>query len=325
VIRPCEDWRRLASADAGPLIEAEARRWRAELGWNVDEAWKAIEPARAAGHLPGLVVRDPDGRVAGWSCFLLHRQTLQVAMIVADGPDKAAALVEGVLASPEAARATTYTVCVRDAAPGVRGALRNRGFDVATYRYLRAPLDVPGAIEPPCRAWEIEDATGMARLCARAYAETTEVRAFAPHGTIDEWHEYIATLVTSPGCGRFLPLASFAIPGRQTRRPDGAVVTTDLGTGTAHIAQVAVDPDARGRGWGRALVASAMSASAAAGFRQMTLLVAETNARATALYADMGFRDQSSFVVAVRRQPRKLRRVVLEEVGAWVRSSGAPR
>jgi len=311
----CDDWRSLASGDVERLLDDEARRWRTDLAWEVVDAWKAIEPARRSGQLPGLVVRDAAGQVAGWTCFLLHRQTLQVAMLVADDASRAAALVEGILASREAARASMLTVCVRAAAPEIRAALAVHDFEVETYRYLRAPLDVPGPIESPCRTWQVEDAAGMARLCARAYADATEVRAFAPRGTIDEWHEYIAQLVTGPGCGRFLRGASFAISGRQARRPDGAVVATDLGTGTAHIAQVAVDPDARGRGWGRALVSSAMSAAASAGFRQMTLLVAEANARATTLYEQLGFRDQSSFVVAARRQPRRLRRVALETVG----------
>ena len=312
----CRDWRTLAAEDVAGLLEAEARDWRADLSWDVTEAWQAIEPARAAGFLPGLVVTDHFGRIGGWACFLLHRHTLQVAMIVADAPDRAAAIVEGILASPEAARASTHTICIRDAAPGIRVALLTRGFEVATYRYLRAPLGVPGPIELPCRPWAVDDAAGMARLCARAYAETTEVRVFAPHGTADEWQEYIATLVTGPGCGHFLPSASFVIPGRQARRVDGAVIATALGNSTAHIAQVAVDPDARGRGWGRALVTTAMAAAASAGFQEMTLLVAETNLRAATLYEDLGFRDQSTFVVAVRRQPRRLRRVVAEAVGA---------
>jgi ribosomal protein S18 acetylase RimI-like enzyme len=97
---------------------------------------------------------------------------------------------------------------------------------------------------------------------------------------------------------------------------DGGIITTALGADTAHIAQVAVDPDARGRGLGRALVTSAMSSTASAGYQEMTLLVAETNARAAALYEDLGFVDRSTFVVAMRRQPRKLRRVAVGAVVA---------
>jgi ribosomal protein S18 acetylase RimI-like enzyme len=312
VIPRCEDWRRFDSRQITPLVDAEAREWQSDLGWDVRDAWRAIEPARAAGHLPGLVVRGLDGGVAAWSCFLLHRHTLQVAMIVADAPENAAVIVEGILASPEAQRAATQTICIRDAAPGIRGVLLTRGFDVATYRYLRVPLDVPGTVESPCRPWEIEDAPSMSRLCARAYADTSEVRAFAPHGTLDEWHEYIATLVTGPGCGDFMRSASFTIPGRHPRRIEGGVITTALSPTTAHVAQVAVDPDSRGCGYGRALVSSAMTAAASAGYHDMTLLVAETNSRAASLYEDLGFVDRSTFVVAVRKQPRKLKRVTLE-------------
>ena len=86
-----------------------------------------------------------------------------------------------------------------------------RGFESASYLYLRVALGVPGPVELPCRAWEVDDAAAVARLCARADHGTAEVRAFAPHGTLDEWQEDIATLVTNPGCGRFLPCASFAI------------------------------------------------------------------------------------------------------------------
>ena len=310
------DWRELDARQVAPLLDAEAQEWRADLSWDVNEAWRGIEPARAAGYLPGLVVRDADGHISGWSCFLLHRNTLQVAMIVADAPDRAAVIVEGILASPEAQRATTQTICIRDAAPGIRGVLLTRGFEVATYRYLRVSLGVPGPIEAPCRPWELDDASAMARLCARAYADTSEVRAFAPHGSSEEWQEYIATLVTGPGCGHFLPSASFVIPGRQAKRLEGAVITTALGRNTAHIAQVAVDPDARGIGFGRSLVTSSMYAAASAGFQEMTLLVADTNARAAGLYETLGFVDKSTFVVAVRKQPRKLKKVALEVVGA---------
>ena len=316
---PPDDWRALPPSAIAPLLEAEAARWRRDLAWDVTEAWRAIEPARAAGHLPGFVVRGAGGRPAGWTCYLVHRQTLQVAMVVADRAEETRALLDGILASPEAGRASMCTVCVRAAAPGIDAELAVRGFDVETYRYLQLDLAAPLPVEPPCRAWEIDDAVGMARLCARAYASATETRAFAPHGTLDEWLEYIATLVTGPGCGRFLPAASFAIPGRQARRPDGAVVTTDLGLGTAHLAQIAVDPDVRGRGWGRALVQSAVGAAAAGGFRRMTLLVAGANARATALYDHLGFRERAVFIVGVRRVPRRLRRAALEPAAVVAR------
>ena len=79
----CHDWRELTAAEAGALIEAEGQAWAAELDWEVADTWRHLEPARAAGRLPGLAYRVPSGRIAGWCCFLVHQDTLQVAMLVA--------------------------------------------------------------------------------------------------------------------------------------------------------------------------------------------------------------------------------------------------
>jgi len=124
-----------------------------------------------------------------------------------------------------------------------------------------------------------------------------------PTATIDEWLDYVASLVTGPWL-RPLPAVGELRESKAASRAgfDGGRDHTDLGLGTAHIAQVAVDPDMRGRGWGRALVASAMAAAAAANYKRLTLLVAETNAPAAALYADLGFTD--SLALHRRRPPR---------------------
>ena len=72
----------------------------------------------------------------------------------------------------------------------------------------------------------------------------------------------------------------------------------------AHIAQMAVAPEARGQGLGRAIVGGAMDAAAASGCRAMTLLVAASNTKAVRLYEGLGFSDRGAFVVATRTQPR---------------------
>lgn len=57
----------------------------------------------------------------------------------------------------------------------------------------------------------------------------------------------------------------------------------------AEILTVAVDPDARGRGLGGALLAAAIRAAAARGAQALFLEVAADNAPALALYARAGF------------------------------------
>jgi ribosomal protein S18 acetylase RimI-like enzyme len=112
----------------------------------------------------------------------------------------------------------------------------------------------------------------------------------------------VVSLLTTTGCGRFVPGLSFVAPVSNGRELDGAVVVTDLAPGTSHVAQLAVDPKARGRGLGRRLLDSAMSAAASAGYARMTVLVAASNHAALALYERSGFQHRSSFIVAMARR-----------------------
>jgi ribosomal protein S18 acetylase RimI-like enzyme len=312
------DWRQRPSREATALIDAEALRWREALYWDVSLAWSPIEPARAAGHLPGFVAVENGRRAAGWTCFVTQGGTLQVAMLVADTAEATASLVGAIVQSPEAAACDLHALSVREAAPGLAPTLAREGFDVETYRYMAAPVrtfDV-GADD---HAWPDDDDPGpVARLCGRAYARSTMTRAFAPRGTWTEWRDYIAGLISGPGCGCFQRDASFVVPGPRGEA-SGAVLTTALAPGVHHIAQIVVDPESRRRGLGRTLLQRAFNAAAAAETTRVTLLVAASNTAAQALYASMGFEEISRFVVGLNRQPRRSNSVALATGGASTR------
>ena len=331
----CADWRAIGAGEAVALVASEARAWAAELDWDVTTAWQALEPARASGTLPGFVSRDRSGQISGWCCCLTHQGTLHVPMIVAETPEATSALVAAVAASAGADQPLSVAFCARDAAAGLGDVLAARGFDVTTYRYLSAAPRNGGEDVAGVRPWRTDDTPAMARLFARAYAGQSGVRAFAVHGLAEEWFDYTDSLVLRPGCGQFLPAASFVldVPAMPSRLGvaliapmaragadlDGAVITTRIAGTVAHIAQVAIDPVARGLGLGRALMLTAMSAVAQAGFTQLTLLVDAHNVAATRMYADLGFQDRAAFVVGVARQPRRSNRVALATGGASTR------
>lgn len=303
------DWVLCDPADIVPLVDAEARAWRDRLHWHVAESWRVIEPARQSGRLPGLVASDSSGRTRGWTAFLRHQGHLQVMAVAAPDARTAGRLVDGILASAEARTSQSTIVCARAATPGLGEVLRDRGFDVDEYRYLEATLPSGGANAPApvAQPWDRHD-EAMARLCARAYAGAPGVRAFAPGGTLPEWQGYIASLVQSAGCGWFLPESSFVVaaagddaPGRG-RDLQAGIMLTDLGPGTAHVAQMAVDPACRRRGLGRRLLGQAL-ATASVWYERVTLLVSSRNTAAVDLYASAGFRDKATFVVAAKPSP----------------------
>ena len=316
----CLDWRTCPPSVIEPLLHAEVRAWRDELDWDVAEAWRLVEPARRNGHLPGYLAIDAvRPHSTGWASFLLHRDCLQVLALVSSDEAATARLLDAMLASPECDEATSILVCLRDSSPGLRTLLAARHFDIGTYRYMRRRLPCGASMAAECvRPWR-SDARRMARLCERAYADATYVRAFAMGGSPDEWREYIDVLLTSPGCGRFVPTWSYVAPGPRPDDLNGAVLTTSLARGVAHIAQLAVDPAARGRGLGRQLLDAAAAAAAENGCTALTLLVSVSNAPAIALYEAAGFEDRATFVVASRRQPRLSTRRALLTGGASTR------
>lgn len=314
----CDDWRGLTAREAIPLISAEARAWRSELEWDVTESWRVVEPARAAGQLPGFVVRDASGAVAGWTCFVLHRGLLQVMTFVASDFDVSAELLSRVLTSKEAECAQSVTLCVRDAAVGLRKAVAMHGFDVTTYRYLTRPIEPAPHVTSVGRAFRAGDDVVFARLAQRAYVGSTGVRAFAPNGTPDEWREYVLSLTDGNGCGRLMPRASLVVPDATGGEFEAGVLTTRLADRVAHIGQLVVAPEARGRGLARQVVTAALAEAATLGCRRATLLVSTANRPAAALYERLGFQDAAAFVVA-STQPRRSNSLALAAAGARTR------
>jgi ribosomal protein S18 acetylase RimI-like enzyme len=311
------DWRFLSSEDAGHLHEAEAARWLSALHWDTRPALARVELARSAGTLPGLIARDDRGAIRGWAFYLVHEGVLQVGAFVADSPLATATLLDAIARTREAAAASAIMFFVFSTAPDLVEQLTARGFTVERYRYLQAGL-TPGASglgpvrpaepaqspDPAPETWNPARWNAVAALLRRAYAADDAARPFARGGTPHEWLEYVMQLATTNACGWFFPEASVTIHGASPAELDGATLITRLAPDTAHLAQIAIAPEARGRGLARRLLTASLDAARAAGCVRATLLVSERNAAAGRLYDAMRFQDVAAFVSASRGQPR---------------------
>lgn len=313
----CDDWGDVPAASVAPLFEQEHRRWMDGLHWDLQDSLALMERARTSRHLPGLVVRDRRRQLAGWTFYLLRNEVLEIGSLVGRSASAVRALLDAVIDCPEAELARRLSCFVFPTASSVRSALVRRHFEVSRFRYLarRLPTDVQAAAWPPLgplhiRGWNDVDAVGTVRLLANAYADESTARCFAPNGELSEWAQYVGQLLGSPGCGLFLPATSVVAEERSTRTLVGAVLATRIAADTVHLAQVAVDPGMWGRRLGARLVRTAMAAARAAGFERITLLVADENRRAQALYERLGFEATSEFLFGSRARPA--RRAVLE-------------
>lgn len=304
----CEDWRTAPDELVLTLIAAEARRWLGDLGWDVATSWAVLNPARRAGVLHGYIARDHAGGVVGWTCFVLHQGTAQVAILVSSDASTTRALVAAITGSKAATKATGCTFFVREA-PGLGDCFSPDTFVVERYRYKsKAHLageakariaSEAGSSDPVARPWQAGDERKLPALLQRAYLDVESPRPFAAGGTLNDWREYTSQLLVHSDCGIFRPGLSVVMDGDHGDL-SGAAIVTGLGPRVVHLAQIAVEPGTQGRGVARTLLAAVMGTAAAAEASAITLLVAESNRAAVALYDSAGFRDAGAFLLAMR-------------------------
>jgi ribosomal protein S18 acetylase RimI-like enzyme len=321
----CVDWRDADSDDLAAIYAGEIHRWSTVLGWETAASWEQIELGRRLGTVPGLLARDSSGALVGWTFYLLHRDVLQIGGLAAVSETATRALVDGIFASETARRARSITLFVFTDAPGLTSVLSRRGLSVRGYDYLMKPLPdrlptsmrdsvaIAREVPPGLRRWRPGDAPAIAALLAAAYPGEDEVRPFAPDGTEAEWTEYVGQLVGASGCGTIMPSGCYVAPAGPDR-VIGVVLVTHLAEATAHIAQLAVDPQAQRAGLGRVLVNAACGAASDARCDRMTLLVEGGNVAARRLYDASGFRGVAGFVSAGCGQPMRLISVGLGRV-----------
>lgn len=297
------DWRFGDSAVLAPLYAAEAARWRHDLLWETSPNWACIEEARRTGALPGFIATAADGRVCGWSYHIRHGDQVQVGGLVSASREVTNELLDAVWSSPEAQSASGALLFGHFAAPGLAGELATRGVAVERYRYLVRALTSEANPRPGRRAglrgWRSADLSTLAALLARAYGPDPS-RSFAPGGTVADWHEYVAQLLGTTACGAFAPALS-VVAADTVGRLDGVALVTRLAPTTAHLAQLAVRPDAQARGLGSSVLAEVIARSANAGYRALTLLVSESNTRGGRLYERCGFAETAAFLSGSRQ------------------------
>lgn len=142
------DWSASSADQLAVLYAEEAARWRTAFDWNSAAQWREVEEARTRWDLPGLVARDPAGRLSGWLFYLPTPAGPQLGGVSANDAATTRALVD-TFAEREAGRPVTGFM--PDLAPGLADALTSAGLAVTPHLYLAAPLanatdrvDVPG-------------------------------------------------------------------------------------------------------------------------------------------------------------------------------------
>lgn len=296
------DWRDADGDRLAPLFARERERWLTGLRWETSDAWGEVEQARTTWGLPGFIAVDDAGTIQGISFHLPTATRLELGGLFGESLAAATALVGATVTAAGEAGVDEVSCFLYESRPLVAEALGACGFLVEPFPYLVRTLstDLPPTRRLDAlahvRDWDPADVEPLAALFAAAY-DPLAARRFTTSPTPDGWAHYVSNLVGQTACGVLQPAVTrMAWDGD---RLVGAVLVTTIGHRTAHVAQVAVHPDWRGRGVARALLAEAC-ARAAADADRVTLLVGSSNNAARALYASMAFEPGGRFLAATR-------------------------
>jgi len=269
-----------------------------DFGWNLARDWAAVDPARQAGRVPGWIVRTAAGRPVAWAFGVEHDGERQLGALVAESHEAAQVLLEATLSG---ALVDTALAFVRADQILTAEVLRSCGCEVQPYVHLVTSVRPGGRADDrdEARVWHWEDRPDTVRLLQEAYAGARDLRPFARLGTHTDWRDYVDALTMRPGCGVFSPSASVVV--RDGTALVGVALVTSVGPTTAHVAQLAVAPAARGGGVGRRLLSSVLQrVGPVLGASRCSLLVSTSNQAALRLYARAGFRQTGTFLAARR-------------------------
>jgi ribosomal protein S18 acetylase RimI-like enzyme len=187
-------------------------------------------------------------------------------------------------------------------------ALERHRFQVHARKFMylqlgkaRGPqLPPPGIrLEP----WNDRAFEACARLIALAYANHIDSRINEQYRNEEGAVKFLRNVVLLPGCGQFLPKASFVIPGggagKEKSQLRGVILTSVVAPRVAHTTQICLLPDLQGKGLGRALLDASIAALRARGFDALSLTVTSANDAAVRLYEHTGFITLREFSAAV--------------------------
>jgi ribosomal protein S18 acetylase RimI-like enzyme len=147
--------------------------------------------------------------------------------------------------------------------------------------------------------WDDRHFEPCARLIQLAYANHIDSDINDQYRTEEGALKFLKNIIILPGCGQFLPDASFLVKPVASERLIGVVLNSMVSAGVAHTTQICVMPGYQRHGLGLRLMEATIQALKSRKFHALTLTVTSQNERARTLYEQLGFQTVKTFAAAV--------------------------
>ena len=315
------DLRHFSGRQLRPLLEQEAEVWTRRLRWDYQASTELLLQYLDSRILPGFVALVR-GRICGF-CFCVYEgQKAVVGDIYASRHEQDPLAIAQVLtrhlletleASPDIFRIEAQLLLFEDHVlpPLFAGALsRNTRLQSFGRLFLehKLPAERTGFLQqeqapalpylPPgielCR-WSPAFYQPVAELIQRAYLGHLDSEINDQYRTLGGALRFLHNIIRFPGCGNFDPDSSFMLRDQASNLPVAVILVSRVASDTAHVTQLCVAPDQRGRRLGHTLLHHTLRHLPARRYRYITLTVSEQNTIAVRLYHDAGFATMHRF------------------------------
>jgi GNAT superfamily N-acetyltransferase len=313
------DLRQLTSRQLEPLLTEEAEQWQKQLRWDYRTSVELIKKFVDARSLTGSAVIE-DGVLIGYAFYVLEERK---------------GLVGGLFVSPRYAQQELSQQLLTDTLTTLSGipklerieaqlipfgyslepALSEYGFRLYMRQFMMASLAhpegthsfevTPGLIREGPGAglilnhWDHRFFEPCARLIQLAYASHVDGEINDQYRSESGALRFLKNIIILPGCGQFLPDASFVLRPPHASYLAGVILNSSVSQGVGHTTQICAMPGYQGRGIGRRLMEASMQALRVRGYTTVSLTVTSGNERAVRLYENLGFASVKKFAAGV--------------------------
>jgi ribosomal protein S18 acetylase RimI-like enzyme len=303
------DLRQTTVRQIEPLLDEEARHWREELHWDYRGALELIKRFLEAHALSGCVAFE-NGTAIGYSFYVLEEQKgLIGGLYVSPRRDQAAIgrkLLEEMLFSMRALpQLTRIEAQLMPFGGPVDVPLKEQGFHLYTRQFMLLELQSLRETAAGASAgmrldrWHDRYFEPCAKLIYLSYANHVDGEINDQYRSRSGALRFLKNIILLPGCGQFVPSASFVLRQPGSDELIGAVLTSEVSPGVGHTTQICVLPGYQGHGLGRMLMQTATDALRSSKFKELTLTVTAENKTAVHLYEELGFSVIKSFTAGV--------------------------
>lgn len=316
------DLRLTVPEDLRALLDEEKAVWQDTLRWDYSATAAMVLRFVEARALTGYAVIE-QGRAVGYSFYVIENSKgligdAFISREFRNGSHEVRLMthvLETLQATPGIRRIEAQLLNLDG--PAIRQHFLSQGFHGYDRQFLYLSLPDAGKFAGTYDAglrleeWDSRWFQAAAGLIRASYHGHVDSAISDQYRTQAGAVRFLENIIRLPGCGTFLPEASFLAVtegGSSQGQLCGMILTSVVSDRVAHITQLCVAPEMQGRGMGRRLVEQVVEVLRKKRFQGATLSVTVANTRAVELYRSLGFAPLIFFPALVWDAPPRPRR-----------------